>query len=63
MVDKEFIFIIAVTNEQYYQECVYYIQRLTIPNGYTVDIYTIHDAKSMCSTPTMLVFLIQFKYF
>lgn len=49
MIDKEFIFIIAVTNEQYYQECVYYIQRLTIPNGYTVDIYTIHDAKSMCS--------------
>ena len=49
MNDKKFSFIIAVTNEQYYEECVYYIQRLLVPCGYTIDILSIYEAESMCS--------------
>ncbi len=46
---KQFTFIIAVTDEPYYEECVYYIQRLKIPHGYSIDILAIHNAESMCS--------------
>ena len=49
MDDKKFSFIIAVTNDQYYEECVYYIQRLLVPCGYTIDILSIYEAESMCS--------------
>lgn len=49
MNSKQFSFIIAVTNEQYYEECVYYIQRLIVPSGYTIDILAVYDAESMCS--------------
>lgn len=46
---KKIAFIIAVTNNQYYEECVYYIKRIIIPSGYSVDIHPIYNAKSMCS--------------
>lgn len=49
MNSKQFSFIVAVTNEQYYEECVYYIQRLIVPSGYTIDILAVYDAESMCS--------------
>lgn len=49
MNDKKFSFIIAVTNEQYYEECVYYIHRLLVPYGYTIHILPIYEAESMCS--------------
>ena len=42
-------FIIGVNNELYYDECVYYINRLLIPNGYSIDIIAIREADSMCA--------------
>lgn len=42
-------FIICVNNELYYDECVYYINRLLIPNGYSIDIIAIREADSMCA--------------
>lgn len=42
-------FIICVNNELYYDECVYYINRLLIPKGYSIDIIAIREADSMCA--------------
>lgn len=42
-------FIICVNNELYYEECVYYINRLLIPKGYDIDVIAIREADSMCA--------------
>ena len=49
MQTKLITFIICVNNELYYEECVYYINRLIIPKGYNIDIVAIHEADSMCA--------------
>ena len=33
MNDKKIAFIIAVNNEQYFEECCFYIHRLSVPAG------------------------------
>ena len=42
-------FIICSNDEIYLQECLYYISQLTIPFGFSVDVISILDAKSMAS--------------
>ena len=42
-------FIICVNNELYFEECKYYINRLTIPNDFNIDIIAIREADSMCA--------------
>jgi len=49
MNDHQFCFIICTNNDTYLQECLLYISNLIIPDGYTIDILTIKDAKSMTS--------------
>ncbi len=44
---RKFCFIICVNNEQYFKECEMYIQRLTVPSGFTVEILPVRGAKSM----------------
>ena len=44
---KEIAFIICSNNEQYYQECVKYIEDLIIPDGYSTDIVCVKEANSM----------------
>lgn len=44
---KQIAFIICVNNDQYYNECVRYIQDLDIPEGYSIDIISIQEADSM----------------
>ena len=44
---KQFAFIICTNNEQYYNECVRYIQDLYVPEGYDIDIISIKEAESM----------------
>lgn len=46
---KKFCFIICVNHEGYKKECLYYINRLHVPEGYEVDMLTISDAVSMTS--------------
>ena len=46
---RKFAFIIAVNNEIYFEECTYYIKRLRVPEGFSVDILAIRDADSMCA--------------
>ena len=59
---QQFAFIIAVTNEQYFNECMYYIKRLSIPDGYDVDILAIRNANSMCSAYNKAMYNSQAKY-
>lgn len=47
MNQKKFCFIICVNNERYMEECIYYISRLKIPEGYEIDVLTIEGAESM----------------
>lgn len=42
-------FIICVNNELYFQECSYYINRLTVPEGFQVEVIGIYEADSICS--------------
>ncbi len=44
---NQIAFIICTNNEQYYDECVCYIQELYVPAGYSIDIICIQEADSM----------------
>lgn len=37
----------CVNNEMYVEECLHYINRLVIPDGYKIDVISIKEAKSM----------------
>lgn len=49
MNDKKFCFIICTNNEVLLNECLVYLSRLVIPEGYSIDLLTITEAKSMTS--------------
>lgn len=49
MDDKKIAFIICVNQELYYQECVHYIEKLIVPEGFTIEIYAVRDANSIFS--------------
>jgi hypothetical protein len=42
-----FLFVITVTNQRLYQECLKYIHQLVVPEGYEVDVFPIYNARSM----------------
>lgn len=44
---KAISFITCVNNDEWYQECLLYIHRLEVPDGYTVDTIAVRDAVSM----------------
>lgn len=48
MNSKKFCFIFCTNNELFESECRYYLERLVIPEGYSIEIKPIYDAKSMC---------------
>ncbi|MCR5849035.1 MAG: glycosyltransferase family protein [Lachnospiraceae bacterium] len=47
MNDKKICFITCVNNHDFYSECLLYIDRLYIPEGYEIEVLSIEDAKSM----------------
>lgn len=49
MNDKSFCFIICTNNDILLEECITYLNRLSVPEGYTVDLISVTDAKSMTS--------------
>lgn len=46
---KKICFIICANDDRCVEECLYYINNLVIPEGYTIDCITIADAVSMTS--------------
>ena len=49
MNDKKICFISAVNNEIEYEECIFYINNLNIPQDYEIEIISIRNAKSLTS--------------
>ena len=49
MNEKEVCFIICTNDELYMEECIYYINQLEVPEGFSVNVLTVTDAKSMTS--------------
>ena len=43
----EFCFIACVNNDLLMNECIRYIDRLYVPDGWTVDVITVREAHSM----------------
>lgn len=46
---EKIAFILCVNDDTYYRECCYYIDRLLVPEGYSVEVIPIYQAKSMTS--------------
>lgn len=49
MNDKKICFIMCVNSQLFFDECIQYIERLVVPDGYELDLITITDAQSMTS--------------
>ncbi|MDE7007053.1 MAG: glycosyltransferase family protein, partial [Lachnospiraceae bacterium] len=50
MVDRHKIcFILCTNDERQLDECMMYLSRLHVPDGFSVDVATVWDAKSMAS--------------
>lgn len=49
MNDKKICFIICTNNEMLLNECIEYINRLYVPDGYELDLLTVTEASSMTS--------------
>ncbi len=47
MNDKKLCFILCVNSQSFLDECVRYIERLVIPDGYDIDIISVTEAHSM----------------
>lgn len=47
MNENKLVFIICSNNQLYYEECVWYINNLHLPDGYEMDIICITEAESM----------------
>lgn len=47
MDDRMVCFIVCSNDNLYTQECLYYINRLNVPEGYEIDVLTVEDAHSM----------------
>lgn len=44
MNERKFCFIICTNNDTYLEECIHYLNHLSIPEGYEIDLITIKDA-------------------
>ncbi len=47
--NKKITFIICTNNEILLDECIFYLNRLEVPTGWDVDLFTVTDATSMTS--------------
>lgn len=48
MNEREIAFIICTNDDEQYKDCVYYIERLNVPEGYSTDIISIREATGIC---------------
>lgn len=46
---EKIAFILCVNDDRYYRECCYYIDQLMVPEGYSVEVIPVYQAKSMTS--------------
>lgn len=46
--EKKIAFITCVNNERFYEECLWYLDRLIVPKGYEIEAFPVRGASSMC---------------
>lgn len=46
--DNKIAFILCVNNQMYFDECCAYLDRLSVPDGYEVEVLPVWDSSSMC---------------
>ena len=44
---KSIAFIICVNDDTYLEECLFYINRLRLPDGYVAEVYPVRQAESI----------------
>ena len=49
MNEKKICFIACVNDIDFFNECLLYIDRLYVPDGFEIDVLSIEEAKSMTS--------------
>lgn len=47
--EKKIAFISCVNNKLYFEECMHYIEKLHIPEGYEIEVLAVEGAVSMCA--------------
>ena len=47
--ENKICFIICSNNEQFLEECIFYLNRLYVPEGMETDILVVYDAESMAA--------------
>lgn len=47
MNEKKIAVIICVNNEGYYEECLFYLNRLLVPEGFDIEVFAISEAESI----------------
>ena len=46
--NNQFLFVTCVNNETYYEQCLAHIDKLVVPNGFSVEKYACRNSISMC---------------
>ena len=59
---KKFCFIISVKREDYLKECIFYLEQLKVPEGYSMQIQPIRRAASMAGAYNMAMQASDAKY-
>ena len=62
MNDHKICFIICTNRDLYYNECLYYLSRLEMPEGYAVEILPIRESKSLASGYNLAMVATDAKY-
>ncbi len=62
MNEKKICFIICTSHDLYYNECLYYLGRLEMPEGYAVEIIPVPASKSLASGYQMAMSATDAKY-
>lgn len=44
---KKIAFIICVNDETYYRECLFYLNRLSVPDGFSLEVYAVREADTI----------------
>ena len=47
MNENKIAFMICVNNESYYEECLFYLNRISVPEGFRIEVFAITEAESI----------------
>lgn len=62
MNNKKICFVMCSNKEHYEKECLRFISALEVPEGYTIEIRTVHGAESMAQGYNQAMYASDAKY-